>query len=120
MMKSRAVPLVVLSLAALALVGAVVMFWTSPDAVARRQREQAVTASRGGEARAAAVSDVSAEVLHAVRAHLARREVGSVTAELSAVLAPIRSVVVAAEVGGRVVAVGAEEHEWVEAGEVLI
>jgi membrane fusion protein (multidrug efflux system) len=36
------------------------------------------------------------------------------------VLAPIRSVVVAAEVAGRVVAVGAEEHERVEEGAVLI
>jgi RND family efflux transporter MFP subunit len=56
----------------------------------------------------------------AVEAHVARREISSITAELSAVLAPIRSVVVAAEVAGQVVAVNAEEHQRVEAGAVLI
>jgi len=118
-MTPKSVPLVVLSLAAAALLGAVVMFWTSPDAVARRQREEAVTATEG-EGRAPAAAEAPAESLLAVEAHVARREVDSVTAELSAVLEPIRSVVVAAEVGGRVVAVKAEEHSRVETGAVLI
>jgi len=120
-MTSKTVPLVVLALAAAALLGAIAMFWTSPDAVARRQREDAVTATQGGgTGPAVAASAVPAEALLSVEAHVARREIGSNTAELSAVLAPIRSVVVAAEVAGRVVAVGAEEHERVEAGAMLI
>jgi membrane fusion protein (multidrug efflux system) len=119
-MTPKRVPLIVMTVAAAALLGAMLMFWTSPNAVAQRQREEAVTATQGAGAPAAVASGVSAEVLHAVQAHVARREVGRVTTELSAVLAPIRSVVVAAEVGGRVVAVGAEEHEWVEADAVLI
>jgi membrane fusion protein (multidrug efflux system) len=117
---SKAVPMVVLALAAAALLGALAMFWTSPDAVARRQREEAVTATQGGGTGPAVASAVSAEALLSVEAHVARREIGTITAELSAVLAPIRSVVVAAEVAGRVVAVGAEEHERVEAGAMLI
>jgi len=119
-MTSKRVPLIVLTVAVAAVLGAMVMFWTSPNAVAQRQREEAVKARRGEGRPAAVASGVSAEALHAVQVHVARREIGSITAELSAVLAPIRSVVVAAEVGGRVVAVGAEEHEWVEADAVLI
>ena len=119
-MASKKVPLVALVLAAAAIVAAMLMFWTSPNAVARRQREDPVTATRDEGTEPAAARSVGAEALMAVEAHVARREIVSITAELSVVLAPIRSVVVAAEVGGRVVAVGAEEHEWVEAGALLI
>ena len=119
-MTSKTVPMVVLALAAAALLGAIVMFWTSPNAVARREREAAMTATRGEGTQPAVANAVPAEALLAVEAHVARREISSITAELSAVLAPIRSVVVAAEVAGRVVAVGAEEHERVEEGAVLI
>jgi membrane fusion protein (multidrug efflux system) len=120
-MTSKTVPLVVLALAAAALLGAIAMFWTSPDAVARRERKEAVGATRGeGSVPAAVPGGVPAEALLAVDVHVARREIGSVTAELSAVLAPIRSVVIAAEVAGRVIAVGAEEHERVEKGAVLV
>lgn len=119
-MTRKTVPMVVLALAAAALLGAMLMFWTSPDAVARRERDAAARATRGDGTEHAVASVVSAEALLAVEAHVARREIGSITAELSAVLAPIRSVVVAAEVAGQVVAVNAEEHERVEAGAVLI
>jgi membrane fusion protein (multidrug efflux system) len=110
-MASKKVPLVALTLAAAAIVAAMAMFWTSPNAVARRQRDDPATATRGEETEPAAARSVAAEALMAVEAHVAHREVGSITAEISAVLAPIRSVVVA---------VGAEEHEWVEAGALLI
>lgn len=119
-MTSKRVPMLVLGLAAAALLGAMAMFWTSPDAVARRQREEPVGTSAGAATEPSPASEGSAEALPAVEAHLARREVGSITAELSAVLSPIRSVVVSAEVGGRVVAVNAEEHERVESGAALI
>jgi RND family efflux transporter MFP subunit len=119
-MTGKTVPMVVMAVAAAALLGAMLMFWTSPDAVARREREEAARPTRGEATEAAVASPVSAEPQLAVEAHVARREIGSITAELSAVLAPIRSVVVAAEVGGQVVAVNAEEHEPVEAGAVLI
>jgi membrane fusion protein (multidrug efflux system) len=119
-MKRKSVPMIVFALAAIALLGGMLMFWTSPDAVARRERDEAVRAT-GGEA-AGPAPDVVAPTapMLAVESHLAVREVGSITAEISAVLAPIRSVVVAAEVAGQVVAVNAEEHEAVEAGAVLI
>ena len=119
-MTRKTVPMVVLALAAAALLGAMLMFWTSPDAVAQRERDAAARERRGEVTEPAAASAVSAEARFAVEAHLARREIGSITAEISAVLAPIRSVVVAAEVAGQVVAVNAEEHERVEAGAVLI
>jgi membrane fusion protein (multidrug efflux system) len=119
-MASKTVPLVVLALAAAALLGAMAMFWTSPNAVARRERGESATATRGEGTKPAAASSVAVEALMTVEAHVARREIGSITVELSAVLAPIRSVVVAAEVGGRVVAVGAEEHQRVEEDAVLI
>jgi len=119
-MTRKTVPMVVLALAAAALLGAMLMFWTSPDAVAQRERDAAARETRGEVTEPAAASAVSAEARFAVEAHLARREIGSITAEISAVLAPIRSVVVAAEVAGQVVAVNAEEHERVEAGAVLI
>ena len=119
-MTSKRVPMLVLGMAAAALLGAMVLFWTSPDAVARRQREEAAGASQGEAMERSLASAEAAEALPAVEAHLARREIGSITVELSAVLSPIRSVIVSAEVGGRVVAVNAEEHERVESGAVLI
>ena len=51
---------------------------------------------------------------------MARRSAEPITAEISAVLSPIRSVKLAAEVGGRVLAVPAEEHEPVAEGAVLL
>jgi membrane fusion protein (multidrug efflux system) len=119
-MTSKTVPMAVLALAAAALLGGMLMFWTSPDAVARREREGRTTAPRGESTGPAAAKEVPAAARLAVEVHVSRREVGSITAELSAVLSPIRSVVVAAEVGGQVVAVNAEEHQPVEAGAVLI
>jgi len=115
-MSRKKLPMVVLALAAAALLGAMLMFWTSPSAVARRERG----ATRGEAKEPAASIPVPADAGLAVEVHVARREIGSITSELSAVLAPIRSVVVAAEVGGRVVAVNAEEHQRVEADAVLI
>jgi membrane fusion protein (multidrug efflux system) len=119
-MSAKTVPTIVLALAAAALLGALLMFWTSPEAVARREREAAAKEARGVAAEPAVAKLAPAEARLAVEVHVARREIRSVTSELSAVLAPIRSVVVAAEVGGRVVAVNAEEHRRVEAGASLI
>jgi membrane fusion protein (multidrug efflux system) len=111
------VPLIVLGLAAGALAAAAVLFQTSPGAVARRQQEAALQAAPAVGTAPASPADegrATIDVLAAVRAQ------GEITAELSAVLAPIRSVVLAAEVSGRVVEVAAEEHEPVEAGDVLV
>ncbi len=119
-MTGKTAPMVVLVLAAAALLGAMLMFWTSPDAIARRERGDAARLTRGEATEPALAGAAPAGPMLAVEAHLAVREVANITAELSAVLAPIRSVVVAAEVGGQVVAVNAEEHEWVEAGAVMI
>jgi membrane fusion protein (multidrug efflux system) len=119
-MTSKKVPMLVLALAAAAVLGGMLMLWTSPDAVARRERKEAVAATQGGAAEPAVGKEVRAAAQLPVEVHVARREGGSITAELSAVLSPIRSVVVAAEVGGQVVAVNAEEHERVDAGAVLI
>jgi len=119
-MTRKTVPMVVLAVAAAALLGAMLMFWTSPDAVARRERDAAASATGGEATELAVASEASAQARFAVETHVARREIGNITVELSAVLAPIRSVVVAAEVGGQVVAVNAEQHERVEAGAVLI
>jgi membrane fusion protein (multidrug efflux system) len=119
-MTGKTVPIVVLALAAAALLGAMLMFRTSPDAVARREREEARRVAREQTTGPSVATPVSVGPQLAVEVHVARREVGKIEAELSATLSPIRSVVVAAEVGGQVVAVNAEEHERVEAGAVLI
>lgn len=117
-MTSRRVTMIVLALASAAVLGGIAMFWTSPTAVARRERDAAVTETRAEPG--AAGEAVAADAKLTVATHVARRETGEISAELSAVLAPIRSVVVAAEVGGRVVAVGAEEHASVAAGDALV
>ena len=119
-MASRRIPLIVLTLAAVAVAAAMLMFCSSPGCVAQRERAEAAAAAKDQGTEPVPAGPVAAQALTAVEVHVARRESGAITAELSAVLAPIRSVVVAAEVGGLVVAVGAEEHERVEAGALLI
>jgi RND family efflux transporter MFP subunit len=96
------------------------MFMTSPAAVTQREREAARGPSRTEQTVPTVASSVSVENLLLVEAEVAHRRVEPITAELSAVLSPIRSVELAAEVGGRVLAVPAEEHEPVTEGEVLI
>jgi RND family efflux transporter MFP subunit len=112
--------LVVLALAGAALLLAAVMFMTSPAAVARREREAALAPTRADRALPAVASSTSLENLLPVEAQMARRRAEPIAAEISAALSPIRSVELAAEIGGRVVAVPADEHEVVAEGAVLL
>lgn len=116
-MKLQRVPLIVLGIAGAALAGAAVLFETSPGAVARREQAAALESA---PAVGAASALAAKEARTAIDVVVAVRSQEEVAAELSAVLAPIRSVVLAAEVSGLVVAVAAEEHERVEAGDVLV
>jgi len=114
------VPLLVVALAGVALLIAGVMFLTSPAAVARREREAARAPAGAERAVPAAASPASVENPLRVEVRVVRRSAEPITAEISAVLSPIRSVELAAEVAGRVLAVPAEEHEPVAEGAVLL
>jgi RND family efflux transporter MFP subunit len=96
------------------------MFFTSPAAVARREREAARAPTRAERAVPAGGSSATVENLLLVEVQVALRGAEPITAEISAVLSPIRSVELAAEVGGRVLAVPAEEHEPVAESAVLL
>jgi RND family efflux transporter MFP subunit len=108
------VPLVILVLAGVAVAGGLWLLRTSPGA--RAERERAATLARseapGSETRPAPALAVDAVV--AVR-RSARSRV-----DLSAVLEPVRSVVVGAEIAGKVVEVVSTEHEHVAAGDLLV
>lgn len=103
--------LVVLAVAGLSFLGALIFFYTSPRAVARRARV-ALEEEPGGAAPAEPGVQVMAQVV--------RLSAEAATVEVTGLIEPVRSVVVAAEVEGRVLEVPVEEHSRVQAGEVLL
>ena len=107
----------VLLVAAAALVGGVLLYASSPAAVARREREARLEAARLGiepSRRGAAHQALTVDAMRVER----RPE--PVMAEIPSSLKPIRAVSIAAEVEGRVISVDAVEHAPVEAGAVLL
>lgn len=123
-MRRPNVPLLVLGLSGLLLLVAGWLFWSSPRAQAQRERAAKLAAAREAGVQPAVASGPAgpepAPVGLRVDAYAVRLRPAHTTTELAAVLAPIRSVQLAAEVDGRVVEVAVEEHETVDAGETLI
>jgi membrane fusion protein (multidrug efflux system) len=111
-MSGSRIRLVVLSLAALAFLGGILFFYTSPRAVSRRDRVASVDSGPP----APAPSEPGLQVV----AQTVRIADEPATVEVTGLVEPIRSVVVAAEVEGRVAEVPVEEHSRVEAGDVLV
>jgi membrane fusion protein (multidrug efflux system) len=108
--------LTVLILSALAGAASLLMLYTSPGAVAERERESQAAA---GLPDVAAVGTRAAGSL-TIGVQRVRLQPVRILAEVSAVLEPTRSVLLAAEVAGRVVEVAAEEHEHAEEGQLLL
>ena len=106
------VRLVVLALAGLSFVGGLIFFYTSPRAVARRARLPSVESGPS----APAPPEPGVQVV----AWTVRSTNEPAIVEVTGLIEPIRSVVVAAEVEGRVAEVPVEEHSRVEAGDVLV
>jgi membrane fusion protein (multidrug efflux system) len=110
------VRLTILILSAVCLVASVIMCATSPERVAERERE---ARAAGSLPEVSACSPTGTGSL-GIRVQRVSRELVQITAEISVVLAPARSVILAAEVSGRVVEVAAQEHAHVEEGELLL
>jgi membrane fusion protein (multidrug efflux system) len=107
------VPLVVLSAAAVLVALGAVLTWTSDAARSDRERAQRLARAGGAEAAAAqAVVGVEGLVVNPSDAR--------VLVDIAVTLEAVRSVRVGAEIGGRIVEVPIEEHQHVEAGEVLV
>jgi len=110
------IQLIVISLAIAGLLISVWLFRTSESAVAARERgarqSEPVLPGVGGPTRAAAGLQID---VWTVRQDSVRQ-----AAQVTAVLKPARSVVVAAEVGGRVLEVIAVEHSEIEAGAPIL
>jgi membrane fusion protein (multidrug efflux system) len=113
-MKPIRVPVLVLSLSGLLVLVAFWLFRTSPSA--RLAREGALEAENAPGAAAAAQREptLSVDAL-VVRVSDARSVV-----DVAGVLEPVRSVVVGAEVAGRVIEVAALEHAHVQEGDLLV
>ena len=113
-MRNRKFSLFLLALSAAALALAWWLFSTSPAAEARREGERTLAAARQAGAPVPRGPAVTVDEF-VVRP-------GSTTAvvEVAGVLEPVRSVVVGAEVPGRVVALEVDEHTPVEMGQVLV
>jgi len=106
-------PLLALSLAGLLFLGALWGFYSSDGAVKSRARDERLAAAQdAGPTEAAPTLDVETiRVSSAPSIQLV---------ELAGVLEPIRSTWVAAETSGRVIEIGAEEHTYVSAGDLLL
>lgn len=107
----------VLLLAAGALLGAALLYCSSPAAVARREREARLEAARSGMALPSSGVPRGALSVDAIRIE---RRPEPVTAEIPSTLRAVRRVEIAAEVEGRVISVDAVEHTSVQAGAVLL
>ena len=106
------VRLVVIGLTALSLLGGLIFVFTSPRATSGRGDP---ASAEGGEA-APASSEASVRVV----AQTVQKTEDAATVDVTGLIEPVRSVVVAAEVEGVVIEVPVEEHSRVEAGDVLV
>lgn len=118
-MKRSRVPILVAALAGVVLAGAIALFQTSPGAVARRERERALEVARGEGALAAVAAAPEIRGL-LIEAFPVRRSRAPIETEVSGVTDAARTVVLAAEVAGRVIDVPVEEHQRVDAGALLV
>lgn len=105
--------MVVIGLAVVVFAGAVWGLYSSEGAAKARERDERLAAARAGGASGAAPT-LEVEVLRVERAPAAD------VVELAGVLEPVRTTWVAAEIAGRIVEVGAEEHSIVAAESLLV
>lgn len=113
-MRNRTLSFALLGLTAAALGVAFWLFSTSPAAEARREAERTLAAAREAGVEASTGPVVS------VDGYRVEPAPQSSVIDVTGVLEPVRSVVVGAEVPGRVVALEVDEHTPVEAGQVLV
>lgn len=113
---SRSVPLLVTALAAGLIVVSLWLMQTSPSARAEREREGSIDGDTA-DAEAAPGRALAAVTVDSMVASEASARIEAV---VSGVLAPLRSVVVGAEVPGKVVDVAAEEHQLIEKDALLV
>jgi RND family efflux transporter MFP subunit len=111
-MKIPRVRVLALGLASLTFVAGLIFFYTSPRAVARREREASLQLGTAEPARAEAGVQVVAQVVQMTEE--------AATVEVTGLIEAFRSVVVATEVEGKVMEVPVEEHSRVAAGDVLL
>ena len=111
-MRRPKVPVLVLSLAGLFVLLAVWLFATSPSA--QLERDRAETLAR--------VSTDPGTPPHTLTVDAIELRVGpsSRSVDFAGILEPVRSVVIGAEVEGRVIEVPAIEHDPAEAGDLLV
>ena len=114
-MARRRLPLIVLSVAVVLTAVGLGLSWTSDAARSERERaarlEDAMASDRASTAKAAVA---------AVDAIRVERTNASVVVDVAVTLEALRTVAVGAEVSGRVVEIGVEEHERVSEGDVLV
>ena len=113
----KRVPLIVGALAVAAVLLGIWLAQTSPRAVAAREAE-ARTAGLLSEVASPAAAGAPLAV--EVEVQTVRLRPVPLRARLAAVLGPARRVTLAAEVGGAVVEIAAEEHSVVEQGAILV
>jgi RND family efflux transporter MFP subunit len=99
-------------LAVFCLVAGLALYFSSPRQAAREQRRASVGSLNGDGQQAS-------EPVSAVRSYRVAPVDGPRSVEVTGLLEPVRSVVVAAEVEGRVIEVPVDDHARVEAGDVL-
>jgi RND family efflux transporter MFP subunit len=110
--KRPAVPILVLSLSGALVILALWLFATSPGA--KMERDRAETQAQGVDEMPRAEPAVTVDALEL------RTSEASMGVDFAGILEPVRSVVIGAEVEGRVIEVPAVEHDAVEAGELLV
>jgi len=108
------IPRIVLSLAIGLVALGLVLNWTSDAARSDRERQASLEAAREGGSTVSAVP-----VLRVDAVQIEPRE-SRVVVDIAATLEAVRTVRVGAEVAGRVVEVGVEEHQPVAEGAVLL
>ncbi len=113
-MTRRRIPLIVASVAFALMAVGVGLSWTSDAARNERDRQASLEAAREGEITTSRRAVVGVD---GVRIELSESRV---VVDIAVTLEAVRSVQVGAEVAGRVVEVGVEEHHSVEAGAVLL
>jgi membrane fusion protein (multidrug efflux system) len=113
-MAARRLPIAVLLIAVLLVAAGFALFRSSPGAEAARSRDERLA---GGDAAASSAAASAGPVVDGVRIESvpARLEI-----DLAVTLEAVRTVMIGAEVGGRVVELGAEENQRVAAGDVIV
>lgn len=114
-MRPRRVPLIVASVAFVLAGAGLLLSWNSEAARTERERAARIAEARQG---GAAIADEQAVL--SVDALAVEPSESRVVVDIAVTLEANRSVLVGAEVSGRIVEVPVEEHQHVEAGQVLV